>query len=337
MGCCSHCFTDRFLQPFIEASPTNIGRCRYCESEQVNLVEPELLGEYFEPLIGIYVESGDASARPLHQCIQEDWRVFSHNAYEDLFAAITANLDFERDANYRISRPADHGLIEQWNSLANELKYRNRYFPNLGLDREFFAYLISNLQVQLDNNSLVYRARIKGENDPFRPAELRMPPAGRATQGRANPSGIPYFYISSDSQTAIAEVRPQCGDVVTIAEFRSERMLNLIDLTSPVLTMTPFGHDQDLETILLSGLPLLQHLGNELSRPVNSEKSNLDYLPTQYLCELIKTMEFDGVIYNSSLTRGKNYATFQDDYFGYVACNDQVVTQIDVTSVPAAP
>jgi len=59
MGCCSHCFIDSFIQPLIVASPENVGACSFCESQNVNLIEPRSLGRHFESLIEIYVESND--------------------------------------------------------------------------------------------------------------------------------------------------------------------------------------------------------------------------------------------------------------------------------------
>jgi len=40
----------------------------------------------------------------------------------------------------------------------------------------------------------------------------------------------------------------------------------------------------------------------------------LDYIPTQFLCEFIKSeAKFDGLIFNSSFGNGKNYVFFDGD------------------------
>ena len=55
-------------------------------------------------------------------------------------------------------------------------------------------------------------------------------------------------------------------------------------------------------------------LSTELSSPVIPDKTDTAYLPSQYLCELIKTAGFEGVIYNSSVSEkdGYNLALFND-------------------------
>ncbi|WP_410479029.1 RES family NAD+ phosphorylase [Pedobacter gandavensis] len=52
---------------------------------------------------------------------------------------------------------------------------------------------------------------------------------------------------------------------------------------------------------------------HELSRPVRKQDVHLDYLPTQYLCEFIKSLGFDGVEYKSAMnSNGYNLAIFTD-------------------------
>ena len=64
----------------------------------------------------------------------------------------------------------------------------------------------------------------------------------------------------------------------------------------------------------------LCRLSEELTLPVLPKSANLEYLPSQYLCEFIKHCEYDGVIYRSAMGVGVNYAIF----------NDSKVTGIDV-------
>jgi len=46
---------------------------------------------------------------------------------------------------------------------------------------------------------------------------------------------------------------------------------------------------------------------------VRKQDVNLDYLPTQYLCEFIKSLGFDGVEYRSAMAEGGyNLAVFND-------------------------
>ncbi|WP_367118045.1 RES family NAD+ phosphorylase [uncultured Chryseobacterium sp.] len=57
--------------------------------------------------------------------------------------------------------------------------------------------------------------------------------------------------------------------------------------------------------------------------------SSFDYLPTQYLCEYIKFLEFDAIEYNSSMNKGRyNLAIFSDEK---LVC--KTVEFLDVTDV----
>ena len=57
---------------------------------------------------------------------------------------------------------------------------------------------------------------------------------------------------------------------------------------------------------------IINKLGKELSKPVIPRDANLEYLSSQYICELIKHKNYDGVIYKSSVGDGDNYAIFDD-------------------------
>jgi hypothetical protein len=58
-------------------------------------------------------------------------------------------------------------------------------------------------------------------------------------------------------------------------------------------------------------------LGDELSKPIVPSKVDLEYLPTQYLCEMIKQMDYHGIIYKSSIANGNNYVIFADDKLNF--------------------
>ena len=47
--------------------------------------------------------------------------------------------------------------------------------------------------------------------------------------GRANPVGIPYWYGATDPETAVAEVRPWKGAILTVAMLQATRDLHFVD------------------------------------------------------------------------------------------------------------
>lgn len=332
MHCCPRCFTDRFIQPLIERNRNDHGECPFCGSKDVPLYPARRLGDEFEPLIALYVQTSPESGQSLPDLIQSNWKIFSHNNYSSLLSEIVSDLGVDLECKYTIPIHKDPSLIEEWDTFAEELKHHNRYFPSARPEEgDMLQFLLGNLVSSVSRNTVVYRARINPESTSFAPPELAKPPRNVAGAGRANPEGIPYFYTSSASYTALAEVRPQPGDKVTVAEFEAQHDLQLVDLRDPYRTFTPFGHEGRLEDILIKGLPLLKHLGDELSKPIqNAKLSTLAYLPSQYLCEFIKHNGHDGVIYNSALTQGFNYATFDDAPFAYKQCEELFVGSVDI-------
>lgn len=73
-----------------------------------------------------------------------------------------------------------------------------------------------------------------------------------------------------------------------------------------------FCDSEDFE-ILVNKIGYLKKLGQDESKPINRDAADLEYLPTQYLCEFIKSSGWDGVAYQSSLAEGYNIAIYSDD------------------------
>jgi hypothetical protein len=61
----------------------------------------------------------------------------------------------------------------------------------------------------------------------FGPARMK-PLADRAQEGRVNPKGIPCLYLATMLETAISEVRPWIGSLVSVAQFRTTRPLRIV-------------------------------------------------------------------------------------------------------------
>ena len=76
-------------------------------------------------------------------------------------------------------------------------------------------------------------------------------------------------------------------------------------------------------------MPFLKRLGYELSKPIRRQDSELDYLPTQYLTEFIKSINSDGIAYGSSLNKiGQNLAIFKPEKFECTKVNVYEITDI---------
>ena len=139
---------------------------------------------------------------------------------------------------------------------------------------------------------------------------MGAPPKRRSSHGRANPAGIPYLYLGSLPETAVAEIRPHTGEWACVAEFTIPE-IKAVDLRNPRRLVSPFILADSSEIgQLRADLPFLERLGEELTRPVQPTGAAIDYIPSQYLCEFTKKSGFDGIVYRSSVSDGINLALF---------------------------
>ena len=111
---------------------------------------------------------------------------------------------------------------------------------------------------------------------------MLAPPKDRARAGRANPVGISYLYCATGEETSVAEIRPWKGTVVTVARLRLKKKVKIIDLTNK--NISPFAYEF-ADTLTME--TVVDNFARELSTPVDPNKTELDYLPTQYISEFV--------------------------------------------------
>ena len=333
MNCCAGCFDDRGLRKSIfPLRSTETGPCSYCGSENVAVLAPAQLSEYFELLIGAY--RLDPEGQPLVQWFREDWGLFEHprmddSRAKDLLAKILDDGEIVCQT-FSPTNALEAARLSEWEKLRDELMYHNRFFPNVNIDLERLELLLSPLTLDADEvPDLWYRARIQSEAAAFTVGDMGAPPKRTASHGRANPAGIPYLYLGSTQTAAISEIRPHTGEIACVADFRTPHDLKLVDLRRPRKMVSPFmlADAEDISR-MRSDLPFLERLGDELTRPVVPQAAAIDYTPSQYLCEFIKKCGYDGVIYRSSVSDGINLALFDP-----TRAQSGVVTQYQVTRV----
>lgn len=133
-------------------------------------------------------------------------------------------------------------------------------------------------------------------------------PSDVTGNGRINPAGISYLYVSNRKETAALEARPHISQMVSMAEVVTTEDITLFDLSRNV-----FDDDEvtDGETKAFRKL-----LAQYFSKPNYS--GDQAYLVTQYISEYVKGsiedstgLHFDGLCFSSSLDReGTNYVIF---------------------------
>lgn len=311
--CCPECFGDRGLKKsIIPLISTSVGKCDFCDSTEQNLVEPKALAEWFKLLISIY--EPDANGKLLVEWMKEDWQLFSHDKMDiahakELLGEVLDDGDIVR-RNFSPSEKYKSEVLVRWETLRDELMYKNRYFLDEPLDTDRLKELLGHLPAD-DLPDLWYRARIRNGEVNYEIKDMGPPPNRLASHGRANPPGIPYLYVGSQPDTAASEIRPHTGEVACVAEFSIKQPLRAVDLRNPRKLVSPFLlGDAGAIGQLRADIQFLERLGDELTRPVLPQGAAIDYVPSQYLCEFIKKSGYDGVIYRSSVSDGMNLALF---------------------------
>ncbi len=226
--------------------------------------------------------------------------------------------------------------FKSWRSyqgFANRICGQNRFIRTLE-DEEFLREIVRTSRSRikkLPTNFPLWRAQlghtwrpINLEDEAFEiPAaylpERMKPQTSRATEGRANPKGIPVLYLSTQPHIAMSEVRPWLGSLVSCAEFKTTRPLKIADLCV---------ENQDRFNIHLSECDPLQRekavwaqIASAFSEPISSKDDTADYVPTQVIAELFKSEGYDGIAYNSAFKDdGYNVALFDLEDAELSAC-----------------
>jgi hypothetical protein len=334
--CCPECFDDLWLRRdhFPSLDPEH-GKCDYCGTSDVLLVEPSKLADVFGMLVNVY--EADPEGKTLVELMKADWQIFPEMKLD---AANASQLlgDIFDDGNIvrkRFSTPAtlSSEALDRWQTLRDELKCKNRWFLEQDIDHDRLGGQL-NMLIATGLPEKWHRARKHTGDKPFTIYDMGAPPAKLASQGRANPAGIPYLYLASQPDTAIAEIRPHTGEIVYIAEFDTSA-IRAVDLREPRRIVSPFLLEDSIQIgQLLADLRFLEQLAAELTSPVLPQRAAVDYSPSQYLCEFIKKKGFDGVLYLSSVGNGFNLALFDPskatggDVFRFR------VGKVDVTTIP---
>ncbi|MBB1440864.1 RES family NAD+ phosphorylase [Shewanella sp. SG41-4] len=139
--------------------------------------------------------------------------------------------------------------------------------------------------------------------------EKRMRPLpDSASEGRANPKGIPCLYVASQKETAMSEIRPWLGSIISVARFTNSKELRVIDFSRHHNDNLPFYFSEPGDAKRIEAV--WTNVDKAFSQPVINSDLKSDYAPTQIIAELVKSLGYDGIAFRSSLGRGHNLALF---------------------------
>lgn len=311
---------------------TVTGLCQFSNVTAVSVIHINLLADKFDNLLSTYaVVSGFDPAEPHGEPVM----IFDHilSYWPNLFnnqtlpvgqcqlllqsiAKESANYDrrlFEEPVYFNPQYNTDaQELGLKWDVFTAEIKSKNRFFLTEMIDTDTLRSVFERLNKTYLTGTVFYRGRI---SDTLLPIDkMGKPPKEKTSAGRANPVGIPYLYISNDQETTLYETRISLHETITLGDFITTAPLSVVSLKN-VNEYGPFDIETkgfSIEEFIRIKSYLLK-LGSELSKPVRKQDSDLDYLPTQFLCEFIKSIGFDAVEYRSAMNpSGFNLAVFND-------------------------
>lgn len=332
MNVCTNCFVDREIVAFIN-SQARSNNCNFCNSKDVACIPLEELYDFLAELIGFF--KSDSQGTMLKSIIQDNWSLFSSldSAYR-ILNHFLSNVRTQFSNADELVNFSDEILenVGYWDKLKNQLITQNRYITDINyLTDELGWDGFFNSQIEIPQNTELYRARLhhnSGE-EPYQTEKMFCPPADSSTAGRANPSGIPYLYLSDSSETVLYEIRAAYLDEVSIGIFKVKtdlgRPVLIADFTESATIFHPSKVGDKIKTTLLK-----QKISADLSKPMRRYDSELDYIPTQFICEFIKIYTgVNGIKFRSSLhVEGNNFVIFDQ---GLMDCTD--VFQVKVQHV----
>lgn len=153
----------------------------------------------------------------------------------------------------------------------------------------------------LEKNFPLFRARAGGvkvgaevsPQKPFVGDAISAPPAAKAASGRFNPEGVPFLYLSTSEEVAIAETRPMPNERSSVAKFEISSGMNLVNLI-PVF-----------DPLLMHGNRLgphgfWYHLCENAAQQFSSADVKRKYRSLQFVASVFQEGGYDGIIYRSA-------------------------------------
>lgn len=330
MYICKDCFLDEELRSEVTSNAKRNGICEICGSHGKLLDFSEFYG-FFDSLLSLFTPTASGNTT-IVDIVQGEWHIFSN---QKIAKALLEDVITEYSYDFSTDTPVDYSpeiqnRITAWDRLKTSVKEKSRFFASMD---EFAQYNYLTSGKGLHVGQKLYRSRITPLGQKKVKCEkMGCPPKELATAGRANPIGIPYLYLSDTAKTTYFEVRAVYLDKLSVGTFRIERELELVDFIYDVNLFLSFN-DGDMslkETVIKK--KLIDSISKDLSRPLRRYDSELEYVPTQLICEYCKqVVGADGISFESSLYKGgRNYVLFDDSSARCIRVDSHEITRIDI-------
>ena len=335
MICCEKCFKDIEIKDVIK-SLNQMGTCELCGKRNVYIYNTDTnneLAQMFDDLLNIYTANDDlpdAYPRENVNLLKDElcrrWNIFSidndlayraitgichekHQEHPEIFDAPIGILELDQKDYLE-----EHSIMKtfEWEDFVEGIKTKNRFHTDY-INKEVFYSFCNYIKKTYKAGTIFYRARICPDETGFTIDKMGAPPVGEATAGRANPTGISCLYLADTVKTALNEIRAGVYDYVAVGKFVLKENIEVVNLTL-VDQISPFwGLDNTIHAV---NKKHLQKISADIAKPLRRHDSLLDYLPTQYISDFIKSRGYAGIEYKSTMNKdGYNLAIFDERLF----------------------
>lgn len=355
MNVCPTCFDNPTLQRRLAEIRPRFPSSERCQFHPTRKAIPlEEVGKIIEPALRANYTIGEwmfdhQEGEDLHTVLNETTGAENDQVTDALIAWLIDNDEYwppdgeeafyAEDQTYVPIRLGGwrHGAL--WRRFREAILHRQRFFNDPA--KEFLAEIFEGIQNQTDIDNkpafyrlspgeepLFYRARIVANEEGFDgiakdPAALMGPPPPPLRRaGRMNAAGIAVFYGATEKETAIAELRPAVGSLISLAAFRVHRPLHVLDLTR----FTRAGRQLDIfaknQMTRATQWAFMQSFASEISQPILPGDEHLEYVPAQVVAEYLTNRAVrwrgtdvtpDAIIFRSAQREGgKNIAVMGD-------------------------
>ena len=335
MYICKDCFRDDELRSEVSSNANRDDKCDVCGNSG-KLIDFTEFHNFFDALLSLFTSS-DKSNKTIVDIIQDEW-----NLFKDKDVAKTLLSDVIKTHNYEFSIDTFVDYIDEikerisiWERLKISVKEKSRFFTNMD---EFAQYNYLTIGKSLSIGQKLYRSRVTpiGQKK-IKCEKMGCPPKELATAGRANPIGIPYLYLSDSAKTTYFEVRAVYLDKLSVGTFKIERNLKLIDFVYDVNLFLSYDNGLISLKDAIIKKKVIESISSDLSKPLRRYDSELEYVPTQLICEYCKGIvdsdgaTADGITFESSLHKGgRNFVLFDESSAKCIRVDSHEITKIDI-------
>lgn len=340
---CVECFANRELKEIVRRMGSMVDECTVCGSKNVPSLESSnpVLREVVRALIRINYSEFDYNTHLGGESLSTI--LFGVNAifdlpngaseenFESAFYSIEDNWYPPSDDEIRLGGGYwDGGILLSLSKFQHDRVYdlalaalsRNSH-ELLKEAVAIFKQVSPLVNETIEPSSTWYRARIGFQRkyrsvvgfwgmdyayEPYSEGAVGAPPPHVASEGRLNRHRNSMLYLATDELTAISEVRPHPGHILTVGEFRASRNIVVANLASPRLES--FAKDR-----LLDLLHMAISLGVFANLPVTPETRHW-YMATQLIGDAARVAGFDGIMFRSTVSDGINLVVFDPSSFG---------------------